>query len=63
MSTTAFRNNLVDNSVHQICSTFPQKLFYFCENLVKSYTPVILSKILQKMNDETLCHVNFNCYY
>lgn len=59
MAKPSFRNKLVKDGVYYLCSIYPKKLLYFCRNLFKGIIPVVLSKILQKINDKNLCYVRF----
>lgn len=57
------RKRLIHEAKHFVCDRLPQTFKHPCENLTKSYVPLVLSKLNQRLQKGEICEViNFKVY-
>jgi len=55
MSDSAFVGDIEFGLQKYLCSNLPQSLQNLCENVIKSYTPIVMQKIARLLNSDTIC--------
>lgn len=52
------RKRLIHEAKHFICDPLPQIFKYPCDNLTRSYVPLVLTKLMQRLQNGHICEVN-----
>ncbi|KAI6207030.1 hypothetical protein M3Y94_00983400 [Aphelenchoides besseyi] len=60
LESRTMRKRLIHEAKHFVCDKMPS-LKYPCSNLMRSYIPLMLTKILQRLQNNELCHVVRAC--
>ncbi|KAI6239705.1 hypothetical protein M3Y99_00563400 [Aphelenchoides fujianensis] len=55
------RKRLIHEAKHLVCDRLPSGLKFPCTNLTKAYVPLLLTNLLQRLQNNQLCHILRAC--
>lgn len=53
------QSKVIEKLQREICDRIPQREYAICENIVKSYVPILITQMVLKLQHNELCYVSW----